>query len=263
MTRPVPTHEESITGQSLKEYLIQTDPNLVDIDRDEEDRPDLAFVYKGKRIGCECVQIPPSRILKYVHTKFKQIKGKGAVQLVWPQEPHSWTKEAIETKTNKTAAYRKNVNADEVWLLLHSPTSAQDHTLRYENEIIIELIKYAAAHTEHKFDTIFFWDPVNGIQIVYPSNRILKNLEFNFEDGYPTDGFLVGTAGPFTTTEVGAEPYEINYGIIEPEVIIVPPVDPEFRKHKPRFKLKKYRVSAMVGATEAKISYEPIETEQE
>ncbi|SMF63382.1 hypothetical protein SAMN02745866_04092 [Alteromonadaceae bacterium Bs31] len=260
MTRLEQTAEESITESSLLNHLKQSDPNLTDIERELKDRPDLAFIFNGRRVACECVQIPPHRVLKYVHTRFKKIKGNGAVQIVWPQEPHIWAKDAIEAKTKKTGAYRKNVNADEVWLLLHSPVNERDTTLRYENQIIVELIKYAAAHTKHKFSNIYFWDPKNGIQKIYPSNRILASLDINFEGGYPTDGFLIGTL-PFTTAAEGEAPYEIYYGIIEPEVIIVPPMDPEFKRHKPRFKLRRYRVSAVVSATSADFKYEPIEQE--
>lgn len=110
MTRPKNSIEESKTGQDLLNHLKIEDPDTKFVERELADKPDLLFQFKNDTIGCECTQIPPGRIYKYVHTKFKELsksKEAIAIRVVWPQEPHEWVKEAILKKVSKIEIIQK------------------------------------------------------------------------------------------------------------------------------------------------------------
>lgn len=260
MTRKNNTEAEEISGKALFDHLVGIGVSVNRIERKINDKPDLFFQAGPNKIGCECVQIPPGRVFKYVHSRFKQLEKSdaAAVRVIWPQEQHIWIKEAIESKTNKIGAYKRGCGADIIWLLIHTPVSEKDTTVRYEKDEIMGLIKYAAKKTNHHFDEIYFWNPKNGITKIYPVEKVWEEVTFNFEGGYPTDGFAMAKA-KFTTTEEGGEPVLYDYGLVTPDEIIVPPLDPEFRKHKPRYKKRKYRLTVKAGATDAQSTFEPVD----
>ncbi len=260
MTRASSTQEEKISGSALLEYLRDTGREIANIDRDVDDNPDLFFQLDSVKVGCECVQIPPGRVYKYIHSRFRQLSKSEAcaVRIVWPQEQHCWVKDAIESKNQKIETYKQKSGADVIWLLIHSPIREKDTTVRYQKPEIMNLIKYAANKTTHNFNEIYFWDPLHGITKIYPLEKVWQQVKFNFDGGYPTDGFVM-SVGKFTTTELGEEPVEIDHGIVTPEVVIVPPQDPEFKKHPPRFRNRRYRMKIITGATDAKISMEPVD----
>ena len=260
MTRKTRTESEIISGNALMDYLRTSGLIVNSIPRDIDDKPDLFFQVNSDLIGCECIQIPPNRVFKYIHSKFKQLEksDSAAVRLIWPQEQHYWVKEAIESKTNKIGAYKRNCGAEKIWLLIHAPVSEKDTTVHYEKNEILELMKYAAKKTPHNFERIYFWGPKIGIKKIYPVDPVWDSVAFNFEGGYPTDGFVMTTA-KFTTTEEGAEPVLYDYDQVIPDEIIVPPADPEFKKYKPRYTKKKYRIKILAGANDARISIEPID----
>lgn len=260
MTRKTSTESEIVTGNALMDYLRAKEIVVNLIPREINDKPDLFFQADSDQIGCECVQIPPGRVFKYVHSRFKQLEksDSAAVRVIWPQEQHFWVKEAIESKTNKIGTYKRNCDAKKIWLLIHAPVSEKDTTVHYEKDEIVKLMKYAAKKTPHNFDRIYFWGPKVGIKKIYPVASGWKNVTFNFEGGYPTDEFVMAKA-KITTTEEGAEPILYDYGQVTPDEIIVPPSDPEFKKHEPRYTKRKYHLKILVGANYAQPSFEPVD----
>ncbi|MEW8348693.1 MAG: hypothetical protein AB2687_10315 [Candidatus Thiodiazotropha taylori] len=262
MSRKENTEAEDISGTALLDHLRKEGQEVSLVEREINDRPDLLLNVGPDKVGCECVQIPPGRIFKYVHSRFKQLENSdsAAVRVIWPLEQHFWVKEAIESKTKKTSAYKRNTGAEIIWLLIHAPISEKDTTVRYDNDQIMGLIKHAANKTPHSFERIYFWDPINGIRIIFPANNVWESVNFNFDDGYPTDGFTMAK-GKFTTTKEGDEVQLYDYGLVTPDEIIVPPLCPEFKKHKPRYKRKKYRIKILAGATDAKFTFEPVDEE--
>jgi hypothetical protein len=262
MSRPVSTEEENICGTALLEYLNRHDITASIVARDVNDKPDLCFNFNGKIIGCECVQIPPGRIYKYLHSRFKQLEksDSAVVRVIWPQEQHYWVKETIESKTKKVGAYQRNCSADKIWLLIHAPISETDTSVGDEKDEIMALIKYSAKKTPHNFDEIYFWSPKQGITKIFPVDGVWDQVEFNFEGGYPTSGFLM-SKGKFRTTEEGEPPVLYDSGLITPNVIIVPPQDPEFKKHEPNYKSAKYRLKVLAGATDAQTTFETVADE--
>lgn len=264
MSRANQTPQEQKTSTDLLEFIKNEDENALFIDREVNDKPDLLFSFNNIRAGCECVQIPPGRIYKYVHTRFKELNKEGessaAVKVVWPQEPHSWMKEVIETKAKNIRQYKLNSAADKMWLLVHTPLSEKDNTIRYKNKTTIELLKFAATNSKHKFDRIYFWDPHNGIQKLFPINYQNNKLNFDFSKGYPTDSFLMSRAS-FKTTSSGEPPKTYDFGIVEPRLIVIPPIDPEFKRHKPNISNYKYHFKIIAKETDAELLFQRIENE--
>lgn len=154
--------------------------------------------------------------------------------------------------------YKKNSNADKIWLLIHTPLSEQDNTVRYKNPSIIELINLAAKNTKHRFDRIYFWNPIDGIKLIFPSNHSMKDLKFDLKNGYPTDNFLIGNA-LFTTTKEGEEPKIYDYGIVKPKVIIIPPEDKNFKKSRPNYRNKFVKMKIVVSSTSSQLFFENVE----
>ena len=171
LTRPTNTNEEKKAEKALLDYLQSIGILVSPIEREINDKPDLCFQADDHRVGCECAQIPPSRIYKYLHSRFKQLEkeDQAVVRIIWPQEQHYWVKEAIESKNNKINAYKKICGADKLWLLIHSPMIKNDETIRYERDDIMGLIKYAAKKTPHNFDEIYFYGPKSGITKIFPA----------------------------------------------------------------------------------------------
>lgn len=260
MTRTISTESEVASGEALLDYLREKGHAVHTISREINDRPDLFFRFDSDRIGCECVQIPPARIFKYLHAKFKQLEKAdcAAVRVIWPQEQHFWVKEAIESKKKKISAYKRNCGTNRIWLLIHAPTSAIDNTIHYEKNEIMGLMKYAAKKTNHNFEEVYFWGPKTGITKLYPVSPVWTEVKFDFERGYPTNGFVMAKA-KFFTTEEGAQPVEYDYGVVTPDIIVVPPLDPEFRNHQPRYTIRKYRLRVIAGATDGQVTFDPID----
>ncbi|MGE0190393.1 MAG: hypothetical protein AB7F79_13435 [Steroidobacteraceae bacterium] len=165
--------------------------------------------------------------------------------------------DAIESKNSKIKTYNNATGASLIWLLIHSPISGKDTTVNYQNPEIMNLMKYAANKASHQFHEIYFWDPLHGITKLFPLKNVWRQIKINFDGGYPTNEFILST-GQFKTTKIGEEPVELDY-VVTPEVIIVPPQDPKYKKHSPRFKNSKLRVRIIVGATDARISTEQVD----
>ena len=50
-----------------------------------------------------------------------------------------------------------------------------------------------------------------------------------------------------------------DYGQVTPDEIIVPPLDPEFKKHKPRYTKRKYQIKILAGENYAQPSFEIVD----
>jgi hypothetical protein len=258
MTRIRPTPAELRVGEALSAYLVAAGHVLTDLTFD--DRPDLRVSIDGQLTGFELVQVPPRRVMEMVHTRFKQLKGEGAalIRVVWPQEPDHWVECAIREKQAKLGAYRRNLGSERVSLVIHTPIGLKEPLVRVANPAVMSLIRSAATYTLHHFDAIYFSDPEGGIEKLSPTVPPWPKSQAVFDGGYPTDGFVIGTA-PFITTNSGEPPRLYDFGVIEPRVLLVPPQSVEFRRHKPKYRNPKLHVSILAGATDAKISFRPIE----
>lgn len=258
MTRSQPTKNEADATSALLTHLTKNN-HIIEIHREIQDRPDMAFVLNGWRTGCECVSIPPSRIYKYVHTRFKQLErgGARAVKVLWPVEPHTWVEEVIADKNRKANAYRNNIQAEKLWLLIQANSFGDRPMVDINSPSVRQLIRYATTKKKHSFDEIYFYSDTSGIEKIYPLDEVVTGFTMNFDRGYATESFVLST-GSFSTTEEGAErkTYE---DILEPELIVIQPTDPEYRKHKPILGPTKYLHKVDAGTTDANISLTAIE----
>jgi hypothetical protein len=258
VTRSSPTLAELSVGHALGTHLAAAGHVLSVLSF--EDRPDLRVSIDGQLSGFELVQIPPRRVMELVHTRFKQLKGEGAslIRVVWPQEPDLWVENAIRDKQSKLSAYRRNLGSERVSLVIHTPVGLKEPLVRIANPAVMSLIRSAATHTSHQFDAVYFWDSAIGIEKLSPTVPPWPKTNVVCDGGYPTDGFLMGTA-PFSTTKEGEPQRFYDFGVIEPRVLLVPPQSAEFRKYKAKYKNPKQRVTILAGTTDARFSFQAVE----
>jgi hypothetical protein len=257
MTRASPTRAESKLADALCAHLRQVGHTVTDVAL--EDRPDLRFSLDGVPTACELVQIPPAAVLRYVHTRFKQLEGRGAkaVKVIWPQEQHFWAQSAIESKQVKLSAYKRNAGVQNVSLLVHAPVDERSDWLQSNLPVTRSLIQLGAQRASHSFASVYFWSQHTGVHLIAPSNEPRLTLTTDLTRGYPTHGFVIASSS-FKTTQEGEEPVLFDYGELLPDVILVPPQSPDFQGHPANFVNPKLRLKVLARATSADIWFEPV-----
>ena len=260
MTRATPTQAEIICGNALRQYLENGGSTISSFEF--SDQPDLRFRSDGILTGCECVQIPPERIYRFVQTRFKNMssnsQGLKAARVVWPVEPHTWMQEAIADKERHIHRYQSNVNSIEIDLLVHTPVDSSADMVKTSSPHFMVLLQWAANFRRSRFRKVYFWSAATGIVQLAPSESHLQKPVLDFSLGYPTDGYVMSSAGPFKTTAEGESPIEYDFGEIEPAVIIIPPTSAEFQKHRPNFTLSKLRCRVIASATGVNVVFQRV-----
>ncbi len=250
---------EITTESALFDHLESQGHQIDRVDREVEDAPDSVFRLNDITVACDCTQIPPARIFKWVHTQFEhESPDPNAAAVVWPEEPHSWVANAIEDKRHKVRGYRGSADADEVWLLIHTPIRDTQIFVRGRVNWEAQMLRFGASSVDHDFDRVFFWEPQSGVQQICPLRQPVERVEFDFSNGYPACSFCLVGGFEFTTTEEGEQPRRYEYEIVEPDQIRVPPMDPEFKQHEPHVQIYKYKVELVAKAHSADISITPI-----
>lgn len=88
------------------------------------DKPDLVVSFFGRIVGVELTQLPSDYIIRWFHkNRPAPKKAKDAIEghrTIFPFEPHRWVSEVVEKKSIRTENYRRNIGADEMWLVMHS-----------------------------------------------------------------------------------------------------------------------------------------------
>lgn len=74
MSRHEPTREALAVGQAVADYFAAAGRSVSDVRW--RDRPDLSLRLDGEIVWCETTQIPPSRIYRLVHSKFKEVEAR-------------------------------------------------------------------------------------------------------------------------------------------------------------------------------------------
>ena len=79
---------------------------------------------------------------------------------IYPFEPHRWVREVVKSKSAKAFSYRSAIQADEIWLVLHShsiidawPMSGRKKRQCREAEDL--LLRFGLKGQNHNFDRIF------------------------------------------------------------------------------------------------------------
>jgi hypothetical protein len=257
--RATPTAAEALLKDELLEHFKRNGQDAEIVGRVVNDNPDLLFRVDGELVACECVQIPPADVFRWAHTRWKETGHAHptyCVLVVWPEESHSWVNQVIAAKSRKVGDYRLATGANRVALLIHAPLLDSKLFQPAEFPWQLEVLRYGASISHHPFDEIYHWDRTAGIRKIFPTGDKTARPRFNFEGGYPTRSFAAFGGFPFTPTPAGASPHEHVFGPIEPKLIIVPPIDPEFARHPPRLRKRKYLIRIVAGATNAQISNE-------
>lgn len=258
MTRINPTLEEVLLETKMLDHLRKRGFEVEVVPRKSKDKPDLAFVVDGKVVACECVQIPPSRIFRWMH---KRIAATTPDQpychaVVWAEEPHSWVRDAISKKNSKLRSYKVAIGADLTWLLIHTPIADTQTFVRGDFSWKSQMLRYGACSEKNDFDEILSWEPISGIQSIFRPCQITPKFTIDFSLGYPSRNFVQFGGLPFTTTREGEPEVIFEYAPIEPIVIQIPPIDPEYKQHTFKFRRRRYVVKIIAGATEARSQVE-------
>ncbi|MES2840000.1 MAG: hypothetical protein V4794_06965 [Pseudomonadota bacterium] len=262
MSRKLPTPAEVACSFAIVDFLKGEGHSVSDLQL--SDRPDVRLSIDGNPAAYECVQIPPRRVFEYSKTRFKQIspqRGEArSIQVVWPKEAHIWVSEAIAEKQRDFRTYRRNFPEGEINLLIHSPIEKSSSSINPSDAGVMNQIRWAAARARTKFNAIFFFDPDTGVERIRPPSRAFVEPVYDFSRGYPTSSFTMTSCGPFTTTKEGDSPVNYDFGAAHLEVLIVPPVDAQFRKYPPYYVSKRYRYTAETGSTTAQVKRHQIES---
>jgi len=262
MSRKLPSPAEEACGFAIANFLRNAGHATSDLQL--SDRPDVRLCIDGNPTAFECVQIPPRRVFQYSKNRFKQISPKEgearSIQVVWPKEAHVWVLEAIADKERSFRTYRRNFPEGDINLLIHSPIEKSSSSIQPSDTGVMNQIRWAAARARTKFNAVFFFDPNTGVERIRPPSRQFVEPVYDFSKGYPTSSFTLTSCGPFTTTKEGDAPANYDFGAAHLEVLIVPPVDAQFRKYPPYYVSRRYRFTAETGSTTAQLKMHPIET---
>ena len=115
------------------------------------------------------------------------------------------------------------------------------------------LLKWGATQVPHGFDRIYFWSKRTGIIRVQRRGERAPRVKFELKDGYPT---LLGGYSKvrFRTDEKGAV-IEQDLNDMQDIEIIVPPIDPKFQRHKPRY-TKQHHKPVKISGSSKQVSIE-------
>jgi hypothetical protein len=199
--------------------------------------------------------------MRFVDVRFRQLENKGAsaVRVVWPIEHDVWMRDAVNSKQRKIDAYRRNANVQSVYLLVHAPTQQVRDLLGSRNPIVLGLLRAGCNAQKHGFSKVFFWSKETGIASLFP-NELNEPLNYLKPSAtYPTHSYVLYTGMTFKTTGLGEAPVTYDYGLIRPEVILVPPLTPELRSRRPNFSNPGMRVKFVANHEGGQLFYDPVE----
>ena len=253
MTRKEPTPAEIKLETILLDHIrADGHPNAKVLERETADKPDFAFTSDERKIACECTQIPPSDVFQWIHRTVEADRADGGYcwAVVWADEPHALVRDAIQRKKGKIPEYRESVSADEVWLLIHTPTEATNFFEPSSGDNTEGALKAGASAEAHEFDRILFWDAKSGLRQIHARGDTPWKVTIDFSKGYPTRS-RAHFGFPFTTTQKDEPRKEYGYKPIRPLVIFVPPLDPDYAKHPPSYRGRSYQITIDAGATDA------------
>lgn len=121
---------------------IEIDPNI-------SDKPDLAFTYEKKKIGCELTTLT---LQEFEHWARKPGDLNAIKTLNINNLPTLWATNAISKKNLKIDSYNPSKEYAEVWLLLHTG----DLPAFNNDPNTIKWFRWISAKINHNFDAIWF-----------------------------------------------------------------------------------------------------------
>jgi hypothetical protein len=203
--------------------LLRRRGNPVEEDPTFTDRPDWVFSLCGTRIGAECRCINLQALMKWGNDTARLIPCR-CYEIIIPFEPHLWLQRAILDKESRAQEYRANSDADQLWLVAHSELRTSLPFFPC-NDMILSLLRQAAAAIESSFDCVWFVHPDCGAVELWA--RGTPRGEFpslDITDVYPT---IRNRQGLATLTKDGGS---FNVGpdnVIQK--IVLQPLDSRYR----------------------------------
>lgn len=238
-SEPKPVEIASINA--LLEAFRKEGHNAERIPRDVEDKPDGLLQFQNCRIACECIQIPPEYIFKYMHTRIplQDFQGINLVSRTWPFEPHEWVARAILKKAQFVDEYIKRTDAQHAWLIVHAPIEHNQNFIDSKRDWIRQAVVHGTLMHKHPFEQVFLWTPQDGILSIYVrrhgENRI-SDFALGFSNGYPTITTHRLSFG-YVTPPLGAKlPLQFRHAAKVIKHTYVDPLDATYLKYKPAYR---------------------------
>lgn len=187
--------EEEFFAQKFMDYFrTKIDEGATGIP-EVTDKPDLAISSQGIIIGVEFSQIPSSYIIENFHKKrpqpaYTKDKIEGHL-MVYPFEPHRWVHQVLQKKCKKIDVYKKRINANEMWLVMHCHSTKSewpfsDGSKEGSRKAEAALMRFGTKRYRSNFERIFYIYadgtvvPLTGGSELIPSAVSIPN-----GDGYP------------------------------------------------------------------------------
>lgn len=222
------------------------------------DKPDGLFRTEVLTFACECTQIPPSYIYRHFAGKDKNDpRESGAIKSTcWPLEPHIWIRDAIAAKSQLAQSYKSSTNADEVWLLIHTPPKSGRDFVDLDKEWIRRAISFGASARTHSFDRIYYASFPSDIKQVLPGKHEATSIEetgVDFTLGYPCLHSDMGIVNFSTTRSAAAKPNSILVEHSQRKTVIVRPKCPVYSKFKPAIRQPVFRFRVKTTDRDARL----------
>ncbi len=129
-----------------------------------EDNPDCAFEISGIRAAADCTNINLESLMKWSNSTHRFEKDK-QYEIKFALEPHYWIRESIAEKEPKLETYRKNGNADKVWLIAH----ALEQPANFDcTDTTIAIMRDTVRFIRPSFDEVWF------VHAEYPATRLWR-----------------------------------------------------------------------------------------
>lgn len=189
------TEIEEHVCKHLTIYMADCFGQMPHVDTTVIDRPDFVCEVAGRRIAAEFSQIPSHYIIKHFYKRLpsptyreNDIDGRLGI---YPFEPHRWVHDALLAKSGKTNTYRKRSRADELWLVLHAPTSKNDWPMsKVDNpsgrKFEMELLRFGTKGRSYGFDrVIYVYADGSIVGVAGNGEAIPKKIELADNLGYP------------------------------------------------------------------------------
>jgi hypothetical protein len=239
----------------LTEFLRKEFGGDVQLDSEQFDVPDVLYLVGQRRIAVELSQFPSRYIIKHFNTPLrhpKEDEGVCAERFIFPFEPHRWVHEVLSKKTKRIREYQSNVNATEVWMVMHAhtikekawPMSMPSQVDRKELELY--LMRYGA-QLGRSFDRVLYIYPDGSVACLAGHDVTdVVNMSISLENGYPVT-VAHHLLFRFTVPKSGELPKTISVTGSDFKDCVIEPNDPHWRELNPDIRPLDLSIKLLVG----------------
>ncbi len=214
-------------------------------------------------VGVELSQFPSSYIMQELHkTRADMAHTEESIRghvAVFPFEPHRWAYEVISKKEKKVQTYRDNLDADEVWLVMHGSSSTTDWPMsgsekRSSRKAEELLLRFGSAAHANSFDRIYFiYCDGEVISLKSGAATAPSRISLPIDAGYPAvtvHHFFLSIDMP----EVGQSARKYDFENIVFDETVVTPADDWMAERLPDIDRPHFRATALVTPTSIKLT---------